>query len=145
MLMVIYEVSNSNTSKADWLYGQKAWRSMFYYITQSSLAWHWIYLLTFIKTSSDNLFINHKASFDNNIIFITFMVEIYYIYGEPDYHIHGWNFITFMVRNFITFMLDFYHFYVGYYIYGWLLLHLWLIIKWCFYARYRHSPPRSCS
>ena len=49
------------------------------------------------------------------------MVEIYYIYGEPDYHIHGWNFITFMVRNFITFMLDFYHFYVGYYIYGWLL------------------------
>ena len=84
---VIREVSNSNTLKAVWLYEQKAWRSMFYYITQSSLAWQkfifWLSLKHHLTT-----FDNHKASFDNNIIFITFMVKIYYIYGEPNY-IHG--------------------------------------------------------
>ena len=84
---VIREVSNSNTSKAVWLYEQKAWRSMFYYITQSSLAWQkfifWHSLKHHLTT-----FDNHKASFDNNIIFITFMVKINYIYGEPNY-IHG--------------------------------------------------------
>ena len=84
---VIREVSNSNTLKVVWLYEQKAWRSMFYYITQSSFPWQkfifWHSLKHHLTT-----FDNHKASFDNNIIFITFMVKIYYIYGEPNY-IHG--------------------------------------------------------
>ena len=46
-------------------------------------------------------------------ILITFLVKIYYIYGEPDYYIYGYNFTTFMVINllhywlvFITFMGD---------------------------------------
>ena len=41
------------------------------------------------------------------------MVKIYYIYGEPDCYIYGYNFTTFMVINllhewlvFITFMGD---------------------------------------
>ena len=40
------------------------------------------------------------------------MVNIYYIYGEPNYYIYGQNFITFMVSSllhlwltFITFMV----------------------------------------
>ena len=41
------------------------------------------------------------------------MVKIYYIYGEPDCYIYGYNFTTFMVINllhewlvFLTFMGD---------------------------------------
>ena len=119
-VLVIHEVSNSNTSKADWLYEQKAWRSMFYYITQSSLAsqkfisWHSLkhHLTTFSSIIKFHLIITlyllHLWS--KYITFmvsriITFMVEIL---------LHLWLiFITFMVG--VTFMVDFY------YIYGWLL------------------------
>ena len=86
---VIREVSNSHTLKVVWLYEQKASWSLkeyvlLYYPIFSSLTK--IYLLTLKHHLTT--FDNHKASFDNNIIFITFMVKIYYIYGEPNY-IHG--------------------------------------------------------
>ena len=86
---VIREVSNSHTLKAVWLYEQKASWSLkeyvlLYYPIFSSLTK--IYLLTLKHHLTT--FDNHKASFDNNIIFITFMVKINYIYGEPNY-IHG--------------------------------------------------------
>ena len=32
---------------------------------------------------------NYKPHFIINIAFITFMVKIYYIYGEPDYYTYG--------------------------------------------------------
>ena len=46
------------------------------------------------------------------------MVKIYYIYGEPDYYIYGYNFITFMVSNSLHLWLTFIT----------LVLHLWMII-----------------
>ena len=51
-------------------------------------------------------------------LFITFMVKIYYFYGEPDYYIYGKNFISFMVNNLLHLWLIFITFMVDYYIYG---------------------------
>ena len=65
------------------------------------------------------------------IPFVTFMVNICYIYGESDYYMYGYNSITFMVSHLlhlwlmfitwmdgITFMNDFYYIYGEYYICG---------------------------
>ena len=41
------------------------------------------------KALFDNPFGNCKPHFMMNIAFITFMVKIYYIYGEPDYYTYG--------------------------------------------------------
>ena len=63
------------------------------------------------------------------------MVKIYYIYGEPVYYIYDKNCISFMVNNLLHLWLIFITFMVGitfmvdfYYIYGYIVLNLWLII-----------------
>ena len=63
------------------------------------------------------------------------MVKNYYIYGEPAYYIYGENCISFMVNNLLHLWLIFITFMVGitfmvdfYYIYGYIVLNLWLII-----------------
>ena len=45
------------------------------------------------------------------------MVKIYYIYGESDYYIYGQIFITFMVDFY--YIYGWYYIYGCYYIYGW--------------------------